>query len=259
MRCDNGKRKLSVGRERTGRSGEAAGAECAGKENRIVDSIKGRPFFCSWSGGKDSCLALYRALQNGGRPGLLFTMMAEGGERSRSHGLPRSVLEEQSRRLGIPIAFRAAAWEEYEATFLAALREFKTQGVESGVFGDIDVDANREWVRRVCGAAGVAPFHPLWKRPRRALLQEFIDLGFKATVVVVNNSKLDFRFLGREIDRETVRDMETAGIDASGELGEYHTVVTAGPIFSSEIGLEVKGRQTHSGYSFLETSGKRQG
>lgn len=219
-----------------------------------MDSINGRPFFCSWSGGKDSCLALYYAIQNGGTPKSLFTMMAEGGERSRSHNLPKSLLEQQSRQIGIPIVFRSATWDEYEATFLAVLREFKADEIETGVFGDIDVDSNREWVERVCGATGVVPYHPLWKRPRRALLNEFIDLQFKATVVVIRNDKLSSHFLGREIDQETITEMEKAGIDVSGELGEYHTVVTAGPIFSSEIMLNNRGQKTHDGYSFLDTT-----
>jgi len=216
-------------------------------------AIDGRTFFCSWSGGKDSCLALYHAIRNGGRPRLLLTMMAEGGERSRSHGLPRTLLELQSRRLGIPIVFRSAAWEDYESVFIAALREFKADGVAAGVFGDIDVDANRQWVEGVCGAANIAPYHPLWQRPRRELLDEFIALEFKATVVVIRNDKLGAHFLGRDIDRRTISEMEEAGIDASGELGEYHTVVTDGPLFSSPIDLRIKGRRVKDGYSFLDT------
>lgn len=218
-----------------------------------MNSIVGRPFFCSWSGGKDSCLALHHAIRNGGKPRFLLTMMTEGGDRSRSHGLSKSLLQLQSRRLGIPIVFRSAAWDDYEKVFIAALREFKMGGIAAGVFGDIDVDANRECVERVCGAADVAPYHPLWKRPRRALLDEFIGLEFKATVVVIRNDKLHAHFLGREIDERTIAEMEEAGIDASGELGEYHTVVTDGPLFSARIALEIRDRKIGDEYSFLDT------
>ena len=224
-----------------------------------MEIIDGRSFVCSWSGGKDSCLALYHAIRNGGKPEFLLTMMAEGGERSRSHGLPRSLLERQAERLGIPIVFRSASWDEYENVFLAALREFKTGGIDAGVFGAIDVDANREWSERMCAAAGIAPYHPLWQRPRRALLGEFIDLGFKATVVVIRNDKLDAGFLGREIDWQTIAEMEAAGIDAAGELGEYHTVVTDGPLFSARIALEIRDRRIQDRYSFLDTSERSTG
>jgi uncharacterized protein (TIGR00290 family) len=218
-----------------------------------MDFIDGRSFFCSWSGGKDSCLALYHAVRNGGKPRFLFTMMAEYGERSRSRGLPKALLDQQSQRLGIPIVLRSASWDQYESVFLDALREFKRGGIETGVFGDIDADANRDWVRRVCGETGVDPYHPLWKRPRRTLLNELIDLGFKATVVVIRNDKLGSHFLGCEMDQRTISAMEEAGIDASGELGEYHSVVTDGPIFSSTIVLKIRGRKIQDKYSFLDS------
>lgn len=220
-----------------------------------MHSIEGRPFFCSWSGGKDSCLALYHALKQGGKPQCLLTMMAEDGRKSRSHRLPRSLLEEQARQLGIPIVFRPASWDEYEATFLATLHEFRAQGIEAGVFGDIDLEPNREWGVRQCEAAGLWPYHPLWKRPRRALLQEFIDLQFKAIVVVTNAGRLGAEWLGRTIDVQTLQDLERAGVDASGELGEYHTVVTDGPLFQHPARLEARQPLWHEGYWFLDVAG----
>ncbi len=182
-------------------------------------------------------------------------MMDEGGEVSRSHGLSRSLLEAQSQRLGIPIIFGSATWGQYEEVFIDALRSFSGSGLESGVFGDIDVDPHREWVERVCDSAGVHPYQPLWQRPRRELLTDFIDHGFKATVVVVRKDRLDTGFLGQEINHQTIAEMEEAGIDASGELGEYHTMVTAGPIFSSSLQTEVTGRNQVGDYAFLEVAG----
>jgi diphthine-ammonia ligase len=218
---------------------------------QVMKPMDGLSFFCSWSGGKDSCLALYHAIQNGGRPKYLFTMMTEDDHTSRSHGLPRSLLEQQARALGIPIVFRSATWDEYEATFLAALHEFKAEGVEAGVFGDIDVESNRDWCQRVCNSGGILPIHPLGKRPRRELLEEFIDLRFKARIVVTKADKLGSEWLGRSIDRYTLGKLEKAGIDASGELGEYHTVVTDGPIFQSGIVLKIREKVLHDGYWFM--------
>jgi diphthamide synthase (EF-2-diphthine--ammonia ligase) len=79
-----------------------------------------------------------------------------------------------------------------------------------------------------------------------------MGLGFKACIVVLRGDKLGKEFLGKTIDRETVAGLEKAGVDASGELGEYHTVVTAGPAFSSEITVKTKRRIRHDGYWFLE-------
>jgi diphthine-ammonia ligase len=216
------------------------------------ESITGLPFFCSWSGGKDSCLALYHAIQNGGKPHSLLTILSEDGVTSRSHALPKPLIEEQARSLGLQPVFRSASWQQYEVEFLSALHEFKKSGIEVGVFGDIDVDSHREWVRRVCGVAGIVPVHPLWKRDRRELLEEFIDLGFSAQIVVINEQKLDKSFLGKIIQAQTISEMEEAGIDPSGELGEYHTVVTDGPIFSSKVEIKTLGQEHHEGYWFLK-------
>ncbi|MFO7760536.1 MAG: diphthine--ammonia ligase [Thermodesulfobacteriota bacterium] len=215
-------------------------------------SIAGHPFFCSWSGGKDSCLALYHAIQKGGRPESLLTIMSEDGVTSRSHALPKPLIEAQARSLGLRPVFRSASWQEYEAEFISALHEFKKSGIKVGVFGDIDVDSHREWVRRVCGVAGIIPVHPLWKRNRRELLGEFIGLGFRAQIVVINEQKLDKNFLGKTTEVQTFAEMEGAGIDPSGELGEYHTVVTDGPIFSSIVEIKTGGQEHHEGYWFLK-------
>ena len=214
-------------------------------------SIAGRPFFCSWSGGKDSCLALYHATQKGGSPHSLLTILSEDGVTSRSHGLPKPLIEEQARSLRLQSVFRSASWEQYEAEFISVLHEFKRSGIEVGVFGDIDVESHREWVQRVCKVAGIVPVHPLWKRQRRELLEEFISLGFKARIVVVNEQKLGKNFLGRGIDAQTITEMERVGIDPSGELGEYHTVVTDGPMFGRRVEIKAAGQEQHEGYWFL--------
>jgi diphthine-ammonia ligase len=216
-------------------------------------SITGRPFFCSWSGGKDSCLALYYAIQNGGKPHSLLTILSEDGVTSRSHALPKPLIEKQARSLGLQPVFRSASWEQYEVEFIAALHEFKRLGIEVGVFGDIDMDEHREWVQRVCSVSGIEPIHPLWKRNRRELLEEFIALGFIAQIVVINEQKLDKHFLGKVIQLQSVSEMEEAGIDPSGELGEYHTVVTNGPIFSSRVEIRTAGQEYHDGCWFLKT------
>src|SRR6478672_284614 len=94
---------------------------------------------CSWSGGKDSCLALHRSLVAGAGLSGLLTMFTEDGERSRSHGLPRAVLEAQAAAIGVPLFFASATWDEYETAFVELLRAAKERGATTAVFGDIDI------------------------------------------------------------------------------------------------------------------------
>jgi len=222
-----------------------------------MPSIDGHSFFCSWSGGKDSCLALYWAIRQGGRPQCLLTMLDETGSKSRSHGLPKPLIEQQAKRLGLPVIFRSATWDQYEREFISALQEIKKRNIPVGVFGDIDVESHRQWVQRVCATIDVLPYHPLWQRERRELLDEFMQLNFKAMIVVVKNGQLNKKFLGRNIDQSTVAKLEEVGIDPSGELGEYHTLVTDGPIFSSRVGVREKGRIAHNGYWFLKLDSEK--
>jgi diphthine-ammonia ligase len=213
---------------------------------------KGIPFVCSWSGGKDSCLALYRAVTAGAEPKVLLSMLREDGQRSRSHGLRREVLQAQADSLGMPLAAKAASWSDYESVFIAALQELRASGIEAGVFGDIDVDDHRLWEEKVCTAAGIEVYLPLWQTERLTLLGEFLMLGFEATIVTVNGEKLDRAYLGRVLDLDLVREFSALGIDPSGEAGEYHTVVTDGPIFSGPVRLEAGERVFHDGYWFLD-------
>lgn len=213
--------------------------------------LNGRKFFCSWSGGKDSCLALYRARQRGGVPKRLLTMFTSDGSRSRSHGLPLAVLEAQAAALGLPLTTGRASWNDYEAVFLSRLAELRAEGLRDGIFGDIDLEPHRQWVKGVCGQHAITAHLPLWQEARRDLLAEFIGNGFAATIVAVNDERLPRSFLGRELNWSTVTELEAAGVDACGEEGEFHTVVTAGPLFAGPVRLGHGEIAAHAGYSFL--------
>jgi len=219
-----------------------------------LQSINNHNFFCSWSGGKDSCLAFYHAIQNGGIPKTLFTMLRDDGERSRSHGLPVDLIERQAKSLGVSLVVKKSSWNEYEKVFLSAIREFKENGISCGVFGDIDLEPHLEWVERVCSMVTIKPYEPLWKKARLDLLSEFLRLGFSATIVAIKQDVLDTGFLGRVLDENLIKEMETIGIDPSGEKGEYHTVVTDGPIFSFPLQLEFKEKYVDDGYCFSDIS-----
>jgi uncharacterized protein (TIGR00290 family) len=169
-------------------------------------------------------------------------MLTEGGERSRSHGLRRSLLEAQAKAIGVPITFAATTWGDYEEALTAALVEAERQGLRAGVFGDIDIDSHREWVQRVAAAAGTTALHPLWRRDRAELMHELLDLGFRAVLVAVRDGLLPPSLLGETIDAAMLDEFARAGVDLAGENGEFHTCVVDGPIFSHPV--EVDGGET---------------
>ncbi len=217
----------------------------------MVKDLRQRRFFVSWSGGKESCLALYRAVRSGGLPSCLFTMMDENGEYSRGHGLPREVLCAQAMSLGIPIIFRSASWEGYEAAFLDGLREIQGAGTSTGVFGDIDMAHHRHWVHQVCSTMHLVAVEPLWGETRQSLLKELIASGFKATVVAAKDGLVSPEYLGRTMDMRLIGELGTLAIDLCGEAGEYHTVVTDGPLFREPVAISLGARTLREGYWFL--------
>ncbi len=223
----------------------------------LAPSLAGRRFASSWSGGKDSALALDRAVREGGHLAALFTMFTEGNERSRSHGLPREILTAQAAALGVPLVTRSATWAGYEEAFVDGARELQLAppagaGVSDLVFGDIDLEDHRAWCVRVAGRVDARAHHPLWQSGRRDLLDEVFARGWRAVIVVVRDSVLSRDFLGRTLDPACVTDLERAGSDACGENGEYHTVVVDGPLYRAPIELVRRDVHAFDGCSFLD-------
>jgi diphthine-ammonia ligase len=214
----------------------------------------GHTLCCSWSGGKDSCLALHRELAAGGRLACLATMFTEDGQRSRSHGLSRAVLEAQAAAIGVPLLTAAATWDDYEGAFVDLLREAKGRGATAVVFGDIDIPRHREWEESVCRQAGLAALLPLWQEERLTLLKEWWAAGFEARIVVAREGLVDRRYLGRILDRPLAEELAAAGVDPCGENGEFHTLVTAGPLFRRPLAVELRGHVLRSGCWFQDVA-----
>jgi len=210
--------------------------------------------FCSWSGGKESALALFRAQRSGFAISRLINMVTEDGTHSRTHGLGADLLSLQARALGIPLTQRRTTWNGYEEEFKRVLSLLHAEGILRGVFGDIDMEEHRAWVERVCSDCDVRPSLPLWLEKREDILSEFINEGFKAVIVAVDRHYLDERWIGREIDRAFVDDIRALGgdVDICGEKGEYHTFVYDGPIFQRPVPFEKGGIRSTDEYFFLD-------
>jgi uncharacterized protein (TIGR00290 family) len=200
--------------------------------------------FASWSGGKDSCLAVWRAKQAGLELRALLTMFDEKHERSRSHGLTPGIIRAQAAAMQLECLQATASWANYEEQFVAQLHELRTRGFAVGVFGDIDLQAHRDWEEQVCARAGMAVSLPLWQQSRGELVEEFWQLGFKALVVCTDSRFLPPSYCGVEFDRAYV-DSLPPEVDACGENGEFHTVVYDGPLFKNPLALQVLGLEEY--------------
>lgn len=216
-----------------------------------IERVKNKKFIASFSGGKDSMLALFKAKQVAEPIGLI-SMLDETEKHSHSHRLTPEFLAAQARALGYPLYTRAASWETYEEQFIQLLEEMKEKGAEVLVTGDVDVAYHGTWHENVTKKAGIALCMPLWLENRRALVEEFIDLGFMAMVTTVNLS-LGMRKedLGRILTHDFLDELEERSIDPCGEGGEFHTTVLDGPLFSDPLHVQPLDILQDGDYAFL--------
>lgn len=199
----------------------------------------------SWSGGKDSALAL-QALRRDPTTEVvgLLTSITREYDRISVHGVRRSLLEAQVERLGLPlfeIQLEASCTNEaYENAFhstLVHIRELRPD-VSHIAFGDLFLEDVRAYRERLLAASGIDPLFPIWGLDTATLARRFITDGFSARIVCVDTTQLDPSFAGREFDAELLTDFP-ASVDPCGERGEFHTFVSDGPGFSSPVDYHV--------------------
>jgi len=191
----------------------------------------------SWSGGKDSCLACYKAIQQGYDVKLLLNFISRESKRGCFHGIEGRLLKFQADLIGIPLEQREVSpdMNKYEEEFKAAVSQLRGKDIGSMVFGDIYLLEHESWIERVCGDLKIKPLEPLWESDPESIIDEFISSGFKAIIVSCKADIMGREFLGRSVDKNLVEELKNRGICPCGEKGEFHTLVVDGPIFSKPI------------------------
>ncbi|MEI5907398.1 diphthine--ammonia ligase [Bacillus spongiae] len=204
-----------------------------------MERKKGKNVAVSWSGGKDSCLALYRVLQQNDNVVCLVSMVSEKDDRNHAHGVRLDILRLQAAALGLPLILVDSAGE-YELSLKRALYLIKEEyGVESIVFGSLYSKEDREWNEKVSYQSGLQPLFPVWISQNHSsnLLHEFISLGFQSIVCRASTKVFDSTWPGRLLDWDFYNEIHQTESCVMGEAGEYHTFVLDGPIFQKKIAI----------------------
>lgn len=192
-------------------------------------------YAASWSGGKDSCFAYWKATSQGLKVSHLLNFINTDSAKAMSHGLDSKLIALQARAMGLPILQPKVTWETYEAGFKDALEKLKLKGITGLVTGDIYLQEHKDWIDRVCGESGVRAVLPLWEMDTVQLLNDFIEAGFKAIIVSVKAKFLGKEWLGRQVDKKLASELGQLGVDVCGEAGEFHTFVYDGPSFKKPV------------------------
>lgn len=207
----------------------------------------------SWSGGKDSALALDALARD---PDFeiagLLTSLTRQYDRISVHGVRRSLLEAQVARLGFPLfeipLDATCTNESYEAAFHSALHGLRRKLPEVAyiAFGDLFLEDVRAYRERLLAGTGFEPLFPLWGLDTAALARRFVDDGFSACLVCVDTTQLDAEFAGRAFDGRLLGDLPPS-VDPCGERGEFHTFVSASPQFSAPVSYRIGERVLRDG------------
>ena len=212
--------------------------------------------YISWSSGKDSAYALHEARSLGLAEVVgAITTISEAYDRVAMHGVRASLLDRQMAALGIPsvrvMLPSPCSNEIYEARFGEACERLKAEGVRHIVFGDLYLEDIRAYRERQLAALGMRGIFPLWRRDTPSLARAMIASGLTAYLTCVDPRRLDPSFAGREFDDRLLEDLPP-GVDPCGENGEFHTVVSAGPMFAAPIAVRVGEIVERDGFVFAD-------
>jgi len=210
----------------------------------------------SWSGGKDSCLALYGIQKtNDYRVAALLTTVTSDYDRISVHGVRRVLLERQAASLGVPLhqvlITKGATNQEYETNLIEAVSGYREQGIDSIVFGDLFLEDIKTYRDQFLARHDLRGIYPVWMRNTTEFIKEFIELGFKAVLTCVDSKALDQSFAGRIIDHDFLAALP-ANVDPCGENGEFHTFVFDGPTFSEPVKFSAGETVPRDGFWFCD-------
>jgi len=196
----------------------------------------------SWSSGKDSAWTLHRLNEtHPGAVGGLLTTVNEAVDRVAMHAVRRSVLSAQARMAGLPLRVvpipHPCPNEVYEERMAAAVAEAVNEGFTHVAFGDLFLEDVRRYREERLAGTGLEPLFPVWGVPTARLAEEMIEKGLQARLSCIDTRVLDVSFAGRAFNRSLLDDLPTH-VDPCGENGEFHTCVSAGPMFANALDLE---------------------
>lgn len=213
--------------------------------------------YFNWSSGKDAALALYYLQTKQKCPvDLLLTSVNSHHGRVSMHGLRNELLDRQIENLGIDASIielpEEPDMEEYERILLDKVKYLKAEGYNQCAFGDIFLEDLREYREKQLAPYGIKALFPLWNRPTKDLIHEFLDLGFKAIVICADAQLLEKDFVGQIIDQSLI-DSLPPGVDPCGENGEFHTFCFDGPIFQKPVNFTI-GQKVYKTYQNPDSS-----
>jgi len=207
----------------------------------------------SWSSGKDSAWALHVLRRDGLAVAGLLTSINETADRVSMHGVRTEILRAQAAAAGLPLTVIPLPWPctnaVYEARMRAAVDGAVADGFTHVAFGDLFLEDVRHYREERLEGTGLAALFPLWGLPTRALAYEMVAGGIRARISTLDPRVMPRELIGAEFDEALLAALPDH-VDPCAERGEFHTCVTAGPMFSAPIAVEAGEVVERDGFVF---------
>jgi diphthamide synthase (EF-2-diphthine--ammonia ligase) len=207
----------------------------------------------SWSSGKDSAWALHVLRRDGLAVAGLLTSINATADRVSMHGVRTEILRAQAAAAALPLTIIPLPWPctnaVYEARMRAAVDGAVADGFTHVAFGDLFLEDVRRYREERLEGTGLAPLFPLWGAPTRALAREMIAGGIRARISTLDPRVMPRELIGAEFDEALLAALP-GHVDPCAERGEFHTCVTAGPMFSAPIAVEAGEVVERDGFVF---------
>ncbi|MEQ8924894.1 MAG: diphthine--ammonia ligase [Fulvivirga sp.] len=197
----------------------------------------------SWSGGKDSALALHQTQQSDKYEIVgLHTVIEEDSGRVGIHNVKEEFIAAQAEQLGLPLTklYLKKKPMAYDKLMVEYYQSLKEEGVDCVMFGDIFLEDLKDFRESLMRKSGMKGLYPLWEMDSEKLIYEFLNEGFKTKLCAVDAKFIDAKWVGEELDSTFLANHPE--IDPCGENGEYHSFVVDGPIFKNQIPLVLKSK-----------------
>ncbi len=192
----------------------------------------------SWSGGKDSCMALHELDRQNEHVVCLITTVPKETGKTFAHDEKIERIDVQAKSLGIPVEFIHCTYDTYNEDFIHYLSVLKEKyNLDAVAYGDLYIKGHREWGENIAKKAQLEAIYPLWTEPSamKQALKKFVSTGYKAEVIRVREDMLSKEWIGRQLDDRFIKDICQKNVCPMGESGEYHTFVYDGPLFKYAV------------------------
>ncbi|WP_405267294.1 TIGR00289 family protein [Methanobrevibacter sp.] len=213
-----------------------------------------------FSGGKDSTMALFNALEAGENVRYLLSMKSRNDESYMFHVPNIHITDLLSQALDIPIisAETDGIKEEELKDLKREFENLKNLGVEAIYTGALFSVYQKSRIEKLCAEVGLKAVSPYWHVDELEYMRKIVALGFKVIICGVAAWGLDESWLGRVIDDEAIDELVEINkkyqVNIAFEGGEAETLAIDGPIFKKRIKIIKDKKEWHldSGVYIIE-------